>query len=93
MFHISDDFNFNVLDHDNCKKIQNFLNLLYQNNMNPIKNKPTIITRKTATETDHIIINCLMVLILKLQLLKEILVIIFRLEFFCQQWLKTIRMK
>ena len=57
-FHIARDFNLNVLDHDNCKKVQNFRNLLYQNNMIPIINKPTKITKKTAIAIDHIITNC-----------------------------------
>ena len=58
-FHIGGDFNLNVLDHDNCKNVQNFLNLLYQNNMTPIINKLTKVTKKTAAATDHIIRNCL----------------------------------
>ena len=57
-FHISGDFNLNVLDHDNCKKIQSFLNLLYQNSMISIISKPTRVTRKSATAIDHIITNC-----------------------------------
>ena len=57
-FHITGDFNLNVLDHDNCKKVQSFLNLLYQNSMIPIINKPTRVTRKSATAIDHIITNC-----------------------------------
>ena len=57
-FHIDGDFNLNVLDRDNCKKVQNFVNLLYQNNMIPIINKPTRVTKKTATAIDHIITNC-----------------------------------
>ena len=57
-FHITGDFNLNVLDHDNCKKGQNFLILLYQNNTIPIINKPTRVTKKTATAIDHIITNC-----------------------------------
>ena len=56
--HIAGDFNLNVLDYDNCKKVQNFLNLLYQNTMIPIINKPTRVTRKSATAIDHIITNC-----------------------------------
>ena len=52
------DFNLNVLDHDNCKKVQNFLDLLFQNNIIPIINKPTRVTKKTATAIDHIITNC-----------------------------------
>ena len=58
MFHIAGDFNLNVLDLDNCKKIQNFPNLLYHNNMIPMTNNPTRKTRKTATTIDHIIANC-----------------------------------
>ena len=57
-FHLARDFNVNVLDHDNCKKVQNFLNLLYQNNIIPIINKSTSVTKKTATAIDHIITNC-----------------------------------
>ena len=57
-FHIAEDFDLNVLDHDNCKKVQNFLNLLYQNNMIPIINKPTRVTKKAATAIDHIITSC-----------------------------------
>ena len=58
MFHIAGDLTLNVLDHDNCKKMENFLNLLYQNNMIPIINKSTRVTRKTATAINYIIINC-----------------------------------
>ena len=57
-FYIARDFNLNVLDHDNCKKVQNFLNLLYQNNMIPIINKPTRVTKKTAAAIECIITNC-----------------------------------
>ena len=58
MFHIDSDFDRNVSDHDSCKKIKNFLSLLRQNNMFPIRNKPTRVTRKTATSIDHFIPNC-----------------------------------
>ena len=47
-FHITRDFNLNVLDHDNYKTVQNFLNLLYQNNMIPIINKSTRLTKKNS---------------------------------------------
>ena len=46
MCYIAGDFNLAVLDYDKCKKIQNFLNLLYQNNMISMINKPTRVTRK-----------------------------------------------
>ena len=55
MFHIAGAFNLNVLNHD---KIQNFLNLLYQNNIIPIINKSTRVTKKKVTSTDHTITNC-----------------------------------
>ena len=56
-FHIAGDFNLNMLDHDKCSKVQNFLNLLYENGMIPTINKPTRITKKTATAIDHILTN------------------------------------
>ena len=46
-----------MLDHDKCSKVQNFLNLLYENGMIPTINKPTRITKKTATAIDHILTN------------------------------------
>ena len=58
-FHIAGDFNLNLLDVDNCRRVHNFLNLLCQNNVIPIINKPIIETKKkTATAIDHIITNC-----------------------------------
>ena len=39
-------------------EFQSFLNLLYQNSMIPIINKPTRVTRKSASAIDHIITNC-----------------------------------
>ena len=56
-FHIAGDFNLNILDHDKCSKVHNFLNLLYENGMITTINKPIRITRKTATAVDHILTN------------------------------------
>ena len=56
--HIAGDFNLNLLDHDSNKKVQDFLNIIYRNSMIPIINKPTRVTRKTATAIDHILTNC-----------------------------------
>ena len=39
--HIARYFNLNLLDHENSRKIQDFLNLIYQNGMIPTINKPT----------------------------------------------------
>ena len=41
MFNIAYDFNLNLLGYNNYKKVQNFVNLIYQNSMIPIVNKPT----------------------------------------------------
>ena len=56
-FHIAGDFNLNLLDHNENKKVQNFLNIIHQNGMLPTINKPTRVTRKSATAIDHIITN------------------------------------
>ena len=56
-FHIAGDFNLNILDHDKCSKVHNFLNLLYQNGMIPTISKPSRVTRETATAIDHILTN------------------------------------
>ena len=37
-FHIASDFNSNLLDYDTNKKLQNFLNLIYQNGIIPTNN-------------------------------------------------------
>ena len=55
--HIAGDFNLNLLDHDTNKKVQEVLNLIYQNNLIPTINKPTRVTMKTATTIDHILTN------------------------------------
>ena len=56
-FHIAGDFNLNLLYHNENKKVQNFLNIIHQNDMLPTINKPTRVTRKSATAIDHIITN------------------------------------
>ena len=38
-FHNAGDFNLNVLDYEICKKIHEFLNIIYGNGMIPITNK------------------------------------------------------
>ena len=57
LFHIAGDFNLNLLDHDTNRKVQRFLNIVYRNGMIPTINKPTRVTRKTATAIDHILTN------------------------------------
>ena len=51
------DFNINLLDYENNKTAQNFVNLMFRCGMVPAINKPTRVTRYTATAIDHIFTN------------------------------------
>ena len=51
-FHVAGDLNLNVLDYEICKKVQQFLNIIYESGMIPIINKPTGVANKTATVID-----------------------------------------
>ena len=48
-------FNLNVLDFENNKKVENFMNLMFRYVMILIINKPTRVTANTVTAIDHII--------------------------------------
>ena len=50
-------FNINVLDFNESKMAQNFVNLMFRHGLIPTVNKPTRVTRNTATAIDHIITN------------------------------------
>ena len=45
------------MDFENNKKVENFLNQMFVHNMIPAINKPTRVTRTTATAIDHFISN------------------------------------
>ena len=47
------------MDHSLNKKLQNYLNLIYQNSFIPTVNKLTRVTRKTSTTIDHVLTNFL----------------------------------
>ena len=51
------EFNINVLDFNERKMVQNFVDLMFQHGLIPTINKPTRVTRNTATAIDHIITN------------------------------------
>ena len=51
------DFNINVLDFEQNKNVQNFVNLMFQFGLVPTINKPTRVTNKTISAIDHIITN------------------------------------
>ena len=55
--HIAGDFNLNLLDHNTNNKLQDFLNLIYQNSLIPATSKPTRVAMKTVTAIDHILAN------------------------------------
>ena len=48
----------NLLDYEKCKKVQEFLSLIYENSIIPTINKPTNVTRQSAIATDHVLTNC-----------------------------------
>ena len=52
---LAGDFNINVLDFEKNKKVQNFVNLMFQFGLVPTINKPTGVTNKTISAIGHII--------------------------------------
>ena len=54
---LAGDFNINVQDFEQNKKVQNFVNLMVQFALVPIINMPTRQTNKTISAIDHIITN------------------------------------
>ena len=54
---LAGDFNINVLDFEQNKKIQNFVNLMFQYGLVPTINKPTRVTNETISAIDDIIKN------------------------------------
>ena len=53
-------FNMNLLDFEQNKKVQHFLNIMFGHSIMPAINKPTRITENTATTINHILINSVM---------------------------------
>ena len=58
-FFLAGDFNINLLDFETNKKVQSFVNLMFEFSMMPTINKPTRVTKHTATAIDNIITNCI----------------------------------
>ena len=54
---LAGDFNINVLDFEQKKKIQNFGNFMFQFGLVPTINKPTRMTNKTVPVNNHIMTN------------------------------------
>ena len=57
-FFLAGDFNINLLDFETNKKVQSFVNLMFEFSMIPTINKPTRVTKHTATAMDNVITNC-----------------------------------
>ena len=53
-------FNMNLLDFEKKKRVQSFVNLMFRFGMIPTINKPTRVTRCTATAIDHVFTNTIM---------------------------------
>ena len=51
------DFNINLLDFEQNKKVKNHLNIMFGYSTMSVLNKLTRITKNTATAIDHIFIN------------------------------------
>ena len=69
-FDFGGDFNLKVLDYEICKRVQEFLNIIYENGMISIINKPTRVTNKTGTAIDHILTNSYTDTIFRIAILK-----------------------
>ena len=59
LFFPAGDFNINILDFEANRKVQSFVNLIFERSMIPTINKPTRVTKHTATAIDNIIANCI----------------------------------
>ena len=57
---LTGDFNMILLGFDKNKKVQSFVNLMFRFGMIPTINKPTRVTRYTATAIDHAFTNTIM---------------------------------
>ena len=54
---LAGDFNIDLLDFEQNKKVQNFISLIFQFGLVPTTNKPAKITKDTNSAIDHIIVN------------------------------------
>ena len=60
LFCAAGDFNLNVLDYNKNEKVTKFLNLTSEYGFVPVINKPTRVTKNTATAIYHLITNSLL---------------------------------
>ena len=55
--YIVGDMNLNLLDHSTNSKVKEYLNIVFQNLLIPMINKPTRVSKSNATIIDHILTN------------------------------------
>ena len=64
-------FNMNLLDFEQNKKVENFLNIMFCHSMMSVINKPTHVTMNAATAIDHILINSVTTTKFKTEIIKS----------------------
>ena len=52
---LAEDLNLNLIDYQSNTKVRDFVNLIFQDSLVPIANKPTRVTKNNATLIDYII--------------------------------------
>ena len=65
------DVNMNLLDFEENKNVQNFLNITFGHSMMPVINKPTCVTKNIATAIDNIFINSVTTTKFKTEIIKS----------------------
>ena len=78
LFYAARDFNLNVFDYNKNEKVTKFLNLTFEYGFVLVINKPTRVTKNTATAIDHIIKNSLLHRTINTGILKFDISIIFQ---------------
>ena len=68
---IAGDFKMNLLDFEQNRKAQNFVNIIFGHSMMASINKPKYITVKTGTAIDRIFINCVTTSKFKIEIIKS----------------------
>ena len=58
-FFLAGDFNINLFDFETNKKVESFVNFMFEFSMIPTINKTTRVTKHTATAINNIITNCI----------------------------------
>ena len=67
------DFNMNMLDFEQNKKVQNFLNIMFGRSMIRVISKPTHLTKNTAKAIDHFLTNSVTTTNFKTGIIKSVI--------------------